>query len=45
MKKSGKLVGSTTRTVSAHGKVLTLATKATDAKGVAYDNVAVCDMQ
>jgi opacity protein-like surface antigen len=45
MKKSGKTVGWTTRTVSAHGKVLTLATKGTDAKGVAYDNVAVYDKQ
>jgi hypothetical protein len=45
MKKSGKIVGWTTRTVSAHGKVLTLATKATDDKGVAYDNVMVYDKQ
>jgi opacity protein-like surface antigen len=45
MKKSGKIVGWTTRTISAHGKVMTLATKATDDKGVAYDNVAVFDKQ
>ncbi len=31
--------------VSAHGKVLTLSTKATDANGKTYDNVAVYDKQ
>lgn len=45
MKKSGKIVGWTTRTVSAHGKVLTVASKAKNDKGVAYDNVAVYDKQ
>jgi hypothetical protein len=45
MIKAGKPVGSTTRTVSAHGKVLTLSTKATDANGKTYDNVAVYDKQ
>jgi type IV secretory pathway protease TraF len=45
MIKAGKPVGTTTRTVSAHGKVLTLSTKATDANGKAYDNVAVYDKQ
>lgn len=45
MMKAGKPVGTATRTVSAHGKVLTLSTKATDANGKAYDNVAVYDKQ
>jgi hypothetical protein len=45
MMKAGKPVGATTRTVSAHGKVLTLSTKATDANGKPYDNVAVYDKQ
>jgi hypothetical protein len=45
MLKAGKQVGSTTRTISAHGKVLTLSTKATGADGKAYDNVAVYDKQ
>src|SRR5882757_728708 len=45
MLKAGKPVGTTTRTVSAHGKVLTLSTKGTDANGKAYDNVAVYDKQ
>jgi hypothetical protein len=45
LKKDGKVVGSTTRTVSAHGKVLTLSTKSTDVKGVAHDEVAVYDKQ
>ena len=43
MMKAGKPVGTTTRTVSAHGKVLTLSTKATDANGKPYDNTAVYD--
>jgi hypothetical protein len=45
MMKSGKKVGSTTRTISAHGKVLTLATKATDVNGKPYENVGVYDKQ
>ncbi|MDB6083901.1 MAG: hypothetical protein JWN43_1782 [Gammaproteobacteria bacterium] len=45
MMKAGKPIGTTTRTVSAHGKVLTLSTKATDASGKTYDNVAVFDKQ
>jgi hypothetical protein len=45
MMKAGKQVGSTTRTISAHGKVLTLSTKATGADGKTYDNVAVFDKQ
>jgi hypothetical protein len=43
--KAGKPVGTTTRTISAHGKVLTLSTKATDADGKPYDNIAVYDKQ
>jgi hypothetical protein len=45
MMKAGKPVGTTIRTVSAHGKVLTLSTKGTDANGKPYDNVAVYDKQ
>jgi len=45
MKLGGKVVGSTTRTISTHGKVLTLRTKATNAKGAPYDYVAVYDKQ
>jgi hypothetical protein len=45
MMKTGKPVGTTTRTVSAHGKVLTLSTKATDANGKPYDNISVYDKQ
>jgi hypothetical protein len=44
MKNSGKVVGWTTRTISAHGKVLTLSTKLTVA-GIHNDNVAVYDKQ
>jgi hypothetical protein len=44
-KKAGKPVGTTTRTISAHGKVLTLSSKGTDAKGTPYDNVGVYDKQ
>jgi hypothetical protein len=42
-KRKGKEVGTTNRTVSADGKVLTLASKGTDVKGVAYDDVMVFD--
>jgi hypothetical protein len=45
LKLSGKVVGSTTRSISAHGKVMTLSTKATSAKGTPYDFVAVFDKQ
>lgn len=44
-KKAGKVVGTTTRTISAHGKVLTLSSKGVDAKGIAHDDVAVYDKQ
>ena len=45
LKKGGKTVGTTVRTISGHGKVLTLSSKGTDAKGAAFDNVAVYDKQ
>ena len=44
-KKGGKAIGTTTRTVSKDGKVLTLSSKGTGATGVAYDNVMVYDKQ
>ncbi len=45
LKKDGKAVGTSTRSLSAHGKVLTLSTKATDPKGVHHDDVSVYDKQ
>ncbi len=42
-KKGGKVIGTTTRTVSKDGKMLTLSSKGTSATGVAYDNVKVYD--
>ena len=42
-KKGGKEVGTTTRTVSKDGKVLTLASKGHSASGGTYDNVMVFD--
>jgi hypothetical protein len=45
LKKSGKVVGTTVRTLSGHGKVLTLASKGTGATGAAFDNVMVFDKQ
>ena len=44
-KMGGKVIGTTTRTVSKDGKVLTLNSKGTSAKGVPYDNVMVYDKQ
>jgi hypothetical protein len=44
-KKAGKPTGVTVRTVAGDGKVLTLKSKGTDAKGKAYDNVMVFDRQ
>jgi hypothetical protein len=44
-KKAGKAVGTTIRTISGHGKVLTLSAKFKDSKGVSHDNVAVYDKQ
>ena len=42
-KKGGKAVGTTTRTVSKDGKVLTLTSKGHAASGGTYDNVMVFD--
>jgi opacity protein-like surface antigen len=44
-KKAGKATGMTVRTVAGDGKILTLKSKGTDAKGKAYDNVMVFDRQ
>lgn len=43
--KAGKKVGTSTRTISGHGKVLTLSSKVTDADGKANTNVLVFDKQ
>lgn len=43
LKKAGKVVGTTIRSISAHGKVLTLSTKGKNAQGAAFDFVAVYD--
>jgi hypothetical protein len=45
MMKAGKPVGTTTRTVSGHGKMLTLSTKATAANGKPYESTSVYDKQ
>ncbi len=45
VKKAGKDMGKTTRTLSADGKVLTVATKGKDDKGAAYEDVSVYDRQ
>ncbi len=45
LKKGGKVVGTTIRTLSGHGKVLTLASRGTGATGAAFDNVMVFDKQ
>jgi hypothetical protein len=44
-KMGGKMIGTTTRTVSKDGKVLTLNSKGTSPTGVPYDNVMVYDKQ
>ena len=44
-KKAGKVVGTTTRTISKDGKVLTLSSKGTSPTGAPYDNVMVYDKQ
>jgi hypothetical protein len=44
-KKAGKAVGSTTRTVSADGKTLTLHSTGTSVAGKAFDNTLVFDKQ
>ena len=45
MKLKGAIVGTTTRSISGHGKVLTLKTKAKSAKGTDYEAVMVFDKQ
>ena len=42
-KKNGKAIGTTTRTVSADGKVMTLTSEGKSAKGVSFHNVMVFD--
>ena len=44
-KKGGKVIGSTVRSLSAKGKMLTLDSKGTDAMGVKFHNVQVYDRQ
>jgi hypothetical protein len=44
-KKNGTVIGWTTRSVSAHGKVLTLSSKGKDANGAPIHSVAVYDKQ
>lgn len=45
LKKGGKVVGTAIRTLSGHGKIMTLASKGTGATGTAFDNVMVFDKQ
>jgi opacity protein-like surface antigen len=45
LKKGGKVVGTTIRTLSGHGKVLTLASRGTGATGAAFDDVMVFNKQ
>jgi hypothetical protein len=44
-KRSGKPVGIEVRTISLDGKVMTISSKGTNAKGVSFDRVAVYDKQ
>jgi hypothetical protein len=44
-KKDGKVVGHTIRTISAHGKVLTLNSRGKTANGTSFHNIAVYDKQ
>lgn len=44
-KKDGKVVGTTIRTISAHGKVLTLDSRGKSASGKSYHYIAVYDKQ
>lgn len=41
LKKGGKVVGTSTRSISEHGKVMTLTSKSTDSKGVQHEDVQV----
>jgi hypothetical protein len=43
--KTGKKVGTTTRTISGHGKIMTLSTKVTGADGKPHSTVLVFDKQ
>jgi hypothetical protein len=45
MLRAGKPVGVTTRTISDHGKVMTLSTKVTGIDGKTHENVTVFDKQ
>jgi opacity protein-like surface antigen len=45
LKKGGKVVGTTIRTLSVHNKVLTLSSKGKDSKGATFDNIMVFDKQ
>jgi hypothetical protein len=45
LKKDSKVIGWTTRTVTSHGKVLTLSSKGKDSKGAPFHQVAVYDKQ
>jgi hypothetical protein len=45
LKKDGKVIGFTTRTITAHGKVLTLSSSGKDAKGARFHQIAVYDKQ
>jgi hypothetical protein len=44
-KKDGKVVGTTIRTISAHGKVLTLDSRGKGANGKSYHSIGVFDKQ
>jgi hypothetical protein len=44
-KKDGKVVGHTTRTISDHGKVLTLSSRGKTANGTSFHDIAVYDKQ
>ena len=45
LKRAGKVIGSTVRTISGHGKILTLASKGRDTKGARFLITAVFDKQ
>ena len=45
LKKSGKAVGTSTRSIAGHGKVMIITTKVVDTKGVKHEDVQVFDKQ
>jgi hypothetical protein len=45
LKKDGKVIGHTTRTISEHGKVLTLSSRGKDVNGARFHQIAVYDKQ